>query len=531
MSEVDPARYLGIGQEPIYGNPAVLDETATDGAPFTADRDVAEPSILEVIAKGITTGGTFSVPGNINGAVHFEDFALAIDAGTQVVTGLEVFQSLDLSAGAITISGGLAGGTIELRIATQEFVDIVDESLKAKQGTIMSERVRAQFSQFTTPGEFDVAGDINLVAEPEGGFERLMKWAFCLVTTTPVGGASVLAATAIAATLTFDNDIVPNVNGGDKRILVTVTGTAVAGTVTIPGDVNGSSDPEVVTLNSTVGFSIATVKAFDALDLSADAIDTTGLTAGTITIVQVDVYDHFLTPGGVSPSFFARVGVDGVWEKEIQGLVVEALQMVFGASKYVTAKVSATGRTEQASPSIAVPSFSDIEPFDTNAASVTRDLGSGPVTYDIIMEATLDMGRNPSKDRRVLANPGRFRASMPWQRGEVDLTLKLLFEPTAEDKTADEEYRLFWGSASADGPLGATVPWNLALLFDSEVPIYSGGETYQIELEVPTGIVDEFSNPVVKRDTLEQEVAIKALNDPAVGHAIRLRIRNGLMEF
>ena len=104
---------------------------------------------------------------------------------------------------------------------------------------------------------------------------------------------------------------------------------------------------------------------------------------------------------------------------------------------------------------------------------------------------------------------GRFRRAQPWQKGEADLTLKLVFEPSEEGKTADEEYRLFWGSATATGPEASTVPWDLNLLFDSNVPIYSGGENYEIALEIPTGIVDEFSNPVSKRDVLEQEVSIK----------------------
>lgn len=529
MSEVDAARYMGIGQEPAYGNAAVLDDTAVSGAPFTMDRDVAEPSILEIIHTGITTGGDVLIPGTINGATHLD--TLTLPTGDGVVTGVEVFQGLDLSAGAVTIAGGLAGGTITIRVSTQEFHDFVDESVKAKQGTMTTEdRVRARFYQFDKPGQFEVGGDINSLGEPEGGFPRLLKWALCRVTTTAVGGASVLAAIAIAATHTFDNDIVPNENGGDKRLLIIVTGTAVAGTVTIPGTVNASVDTDVVVLNSTVGFSIATVKAFDSLDLTAGAIATTGLTGGTISIVQVDAYDHILQPGGIAPSFFARIGVDGVWEKEVQGLVVEALQIVFGAGKWVRTKLTVNGRTEAELQAIQAPSFRDLEPFDTNAATITRDIGSGAEAYDIIMEATFDVGNNPSKDRFAM-DGGRFRRLQPWQGGNADLTLKLLFQETAAGKTADEEYRNFWGSTTAKGPEAAATPWNLNMLWKSGIPIYAGGEEYEIALEVPTGIVDEFSSPVSKRDVMEQEVAIKIRNEPDVGYPFRVRVRNGQMEF
>lgn len=524
MSEVEAERYIGIGQEAAYGKPEIQDTVAVSAAPFTPDRDVPAPSILEVVATGITTPGAVDINGIVNGEPLTESIAIA--NGDSVVPGLEIFESIDQGSGDIDVSGGLAGGTISVRISTQEFVDMVDETVKATNSTLTTEdRVRARFFQFSAMGPLEIAGDVNLIAEPEGGFLRLLKMALCAITHTATGGRAVLDPVAIAATHTFDRDILPNDNGGDKQIRVIVTGTAVAGTVAIPGDVNGVAvAAEVLTLNAANGFIATTTRFFDALDLAGAAIATTGLTAGTITIQQADAYDHLLTPGARALSFFARIGMDGIWEREVQGLGVDGLDLVMNVDKYVRAKLSLTGRTEQEN-AVATPSFDDIEPFNFAEGTITRDA----VSYPIIMESTLSLKNNQAKDRRAI-DGGRKRRALPWQGGSAEMTLKMLFEDLGNGE--QEEYQKFYGTTGDKTPQSTATPWDLDFQFTSENEIYaadlgSAAQVFEMGLEVPTAIVDELSAPIKGRDVITQEAKLLLKNDPAVGYPFRIRIRNG----
>lgn len=500
---VEAARYFAIAEEPDYGIPAVLDAVAP-AATHTADRDVAGPSILEVVAIGITTGGTINVPGTINGATHFDLFTLP--TGNSRVSGVEFFQALDLSADAIVTGGGLAGGTIEIRIATAEFSDIMDESINADNDPITSEeRVGARFFQFSAAGNFEVGGDVNMIAEPEGGFARWLKWAIGSVVSTLLGGA-VKFTGAIAATFTMTTDIVPNQNGGDKKLRLVVTGTAVDGTATIAGDVNGIADTEVVILNAANGFIAQTTKAFDALDLTPAAQATTGLTAGTLTIEQGDAISHAFTFNTSAPSFIGQIGKDGILEREIQGLVVEAFDIAMKTGDWIKAKATLVGRTELLR-DIQTPAFNTLEPFEFAQSVVTRD----GLEFPVVMEATLTINNNPSKDRRSL-DGSRFRRKAPWQGGDAELSAKFLFcdyNDGVSDITADENYRRFLGTVGAASPQVNLDDWAMVLSFVSDVLIFPGGNPYSITIDLPNLIPAQMDEPIKSRDVIETSGTFK----------------------
>ncbi len=506
-------RYMGIGIEPVgltqFG-PFVTDTVVATGTEGV-DRDLERPSFIEVEVDGGTDNtGTVTVTGLVNGASTTEDFVFTGPggAGKLTVKGAKLFTSVtDVTSTGLDDEGTPAN--IGVRVSDRLYVDYMTESLNGANNIIKADKnVRSRHSRKSNAGNFSVAGDVDMEVEPENGLMEFLTGAFGVpVIEDPKDGVEIETGLSIGTSAATTQP-----TPAPKRLIIVVNSFTTSGTITISGDVNGVGDSEVIAVSATGTF--FTTKAFDSV---VDYVTAT-ITVIDYDVKQADSYRRVWEPCDELPSLFARIGKDGVVEKEVQGLKVGTLELGLTANEPIVASMSFNGRTELENP-IASPTFSDLDPFVFHKSTVTRD-GS---TFEIPVEMTITQ-TNTLNMRSVLGS--RFVRDIEVEGGETSLAFLFLFED-------HDTYRRFWGGASSTSPAADLTSQLLEIslasfekIFD-DVPL-SNSEVYSLKITMHKAFAEDVAENVNSRDVVESTGTFYLEEDATADATISIELINGI---